>query len=272
MTLDEFEPASVTVVKPTASTTVNHLKKDSTQSFSDSESDDKFGRQQLENSIQMTIHNTLNSLTKSHNGEFLWETIKNALHADLPPELSCFEAKSSLFEAKKELIKQKNMKTAAGMSNTVDINLEKLRPTASTPVAAEEDGKHKTLGSLVNSLIVQNVPNQVESLSDVDQEITKTNFADDSVSYAQAGRMFSMKRKSGMLMTCMTNSTSDSDSVSSIHSESSCEKSPGVNESSQTIGESQQKESKLWRDFSGFRLCTRNRKPKRWTILKIKTI
>ena len=47
------------------------------------------------------------------------------------------------------------MKTAAGMSNTVYNNLEKLRPTASTPVAAEEDGKHKTLGSLVNSLIVQ---------------------------------------------------------------------------------------------------------------------
>ncbi len=243
MTLDEFEPASVTVVKPTASTTVNHLKKDNTQSFSDSESDDKFGRQQLENSIQMTIHNTLNSLTKSHNGEFLWETIKNALHADLPPELSCFEAKSSLFEAKKkELIKQKNMKTAAGTSNKVDNNLEKLRPTVSTSVEAEEDGKHKTLGSLVNSLIVQNVPNQVESLSDVDQEITKTNFADDSVSYAQADRMFSKKRKSGL--TCITNSTSDSDSLSSIHSESSCEKSPGVNESSQTIGESQQKESK----------------------------
>lgn len=57
----------------------------------------KVRRRELEDSIQMTIHNTINNLSQTKRKDFLTETIRNTLHNKTPAEMIQLEPKSSLF-------------------------------------------------------------------------------------------------------------------------------------------------------------------------------
>ncbi len=267
MILDESGQGSSEDAKITSTHTGNHKFKDTAQLFTDSESEEKFGR--IETSIKMTINRTLNKLTKYQNNEFLTETIRNALHNDLPAELCEFESKPSIFDEKLKLLKQKDNRNQALESNiepefekpkeiktqhiSLDTNPEslmydndnnsekskkKLAKLLPMPPVQEEVAQHKTLGSLVNMLIKQNVPSQIEGMS----EIKEYN----SSVHSNLKSVFSSKKSTAAIVT---NTSESNSSPYSNKSESSSEKSTNRNESSESATSNCKKESK-WNDHT----------------------